>query len=115
MDRRRFLKGVGLAGAAGVAGAAGLRAGGLVRERSAAAEHREAETGATRYRIDGTHHVLVSRDGGGTWAKHSTFPQGVALRSVRTDALGHVRLRAAYAGHGFGLRLAKGGRNWITG
>ena len=115
MDRRRFLKGVGLASAAGMAGlSAGAFSGSGVPMRGDRVALREAAAGTARYRVDGSSRVYVSRDDGATWAVHARFADDLSVRGIRTGAGGKVRIHVALGARTFSLALAPSGRTWIT-
>jgi hypothetical protein len=118
MDRRRFLKGVGLASAAGVAGMSGLAVGSSGGpggpRRADEVRFRQVGSGAVRYRIDGSSRVYVSHDDGATWAVHARFGDDLAVRAIRRDARGRVKIHLALGTRGFSLALSPSGRSWLT-
>jgi hypothetical protein len=118
MDRRRFLKGVGLASAAGLAGLSGLSTGSSggsgAPMRGDRMALREAATGVARFRVDGSSRVYVSRDEGATWSVHAKFGEDLSVRGIRTGAGGKVRIHVAHGPRTFTLALSASGRTWIT-
>jgi anaerobic selenocysteine-containing dehydrogenase len=126
IDRRRFLKALGLGS---VAAALGMLARAEPKHPASAlattnrASRRDADSAtsdtvglvntATLYRGDGGR-VLASVDDGGTWTRHSNFGRAYRVKRVRTSPSGQVGLDVVYASRSFRLRLGPDGRAWLT-
>ena len=106
MDRRRFLKLAGLAGA-----------GALLQISSVGASaHTAAATsrGGLLYRGDRRGRIHVSRDGGSTWQLHTYLGPRYSVTRMAKDRRGNVAAAIAYRGREFRLTLSADERSWRT-
>jgi photosystem II stability/assembly factor-like uncharacterized protein len=126
IDRRRFLKALGLgslAAALSVWPRAEPRLASSVQRAAVnptmlgqsqdAAPTVVAPSRATVFRGEGGV-IFVSDDDGATWTRHSHLGSAYRVKRVRTSRSGQVRLDIGYAGRSFELRLTPDGRAWRT-
>jgi hypothetical protein len=110
LPRRRFLKGLGVAGLAAVLrlpfGASGVAA--------AAGTTSTVTVNGVTYRVNGTGKVLQSRDGGATWKVQSDLGSIYSISTIKKDSAGRVRIDVGYSGSKFGLVLDADGIRWRT-
>jgi photosystem II stability/assembly factor-like uncharacterized protein len=126
IDRRRFLKALGLGSMAAALSvwprAEPRRASSVPRaaanptmlgQSQDAAPTVVAPSRATVFRGEGGV-IFVSDDDGATWTRHSHLGSAYRVKRVRTSRSGQVRLDIGYAGRSFKLRLTPDGRAWRT-
>jgi hypothetical protein len=119
IDRRRFLKALGLGSMAAALGvwprAQPGRASSVARAAASPDQLPEvaAKSPAILYRGDGGV-ILVSRDDGASWTRHGHLGPEYKVKQVRTSRSGQVRIDVGYAGRTFNLVLTPDGRAWRT-
>jgi hypothetical protein len=122
IDRRRFLKALGLGSVAAALGvwprAEPSHASSVPRASASPAKLGQTEISAmsasSMFRGDRSGMIYISRDGGATWTRHSHLGAEYSVRRVRTSRSGLVRLDVGYRGRSFKLILTPDERAWRT-
>lgn len=119
IDRRRFLKALGLGSMAAALSvwprAEPTRASSVPRAAASPVQLPEVATNSPTilFRGDGGV-ILVSRDDGATWTRHAHLGPEYMVKQVRTSRSGQVGIDVGYAGRTFQLVLTPDGRAWRT-
>jgi hypothetical protein len=107
MNRRRFLKLIGLASLGGlirVPLSAGLALGAA----------KSVSSGGRLYRTDGRGRIFVSLDRGASWQLHTYLGPDYAVRRLAADRRDRLHATVGYLGRAFELVLASNQRAWLT-
>ena len=119
IDRRRFLKALGIGSMAAALSlwprAQPSRASSVPSAHARPDRLPEvvADSPTILYRGDGGA-ILVSRDDGATWTRHGHLGPEYKVKQVRTSRSGQVGIDVGYAGRTFKLVLTPDGRAWRT-
>ncbi len=107
MDRRKFLKLLGLAVTAVTARLS-------FPWEAVSAASKTVPFAGRLYRSDGSGRIYVSADSGKTWALHSDLGSSNSVTKLAVDKMNKLRATVGYAGWSFGLVLAPNLTAWLT-
>jgi hypothetical protein len=74
----------------------------------------EAVVAGTTYRATKDGKIMVSRNGGKTWALHTKFASGYSVMDIFVAKDKHLYTRVAYKRGNFYLVLTKNGKAWMS-
>ena len=108
MDRRRFLKAMGLALIAATARMP------FLASIAAAAATKQVSFGGRLYRVDGSGKVFVSANGGTTWTVQTNLGRSCSVTKLAVDQSNRLNASVGFGSWTFGLVLAPDLKSWRT-